>query len=211
VSAGTDAPTQADRDLRLRGEAATRQGDHIRALEIWQQLLKDRPDDVDVLLRLGVSQSLLARFDEAEKTFRRGMELQPGRAQLPYSMGLMFFRKGDVAQAETFLNRALNLDPKLPGVHEHLALLCEKRGDRAGAERHFLQEINTNSRSLGAWEWALRGDRGRRRREVTGRFAIIFLLSCLAASAAIWLIARRRHQHDADGRPTSFPSPPGRA
>ena len=200
------------RELRLLGEKATRRGDHTAAIEVWNRLLADRPNDLELLLRLGCSQSLLCRYDEAEKTFRKGLAQQPGHAPLMYNLALMFFRKGQLDKTERYLKQALALDPKLPGVNEHLALLCEQRGDKASARRYYLREINQNPGSLNAWQWALRRKENQPRRDVSATFAIGFFAACLALCAVLWLVAwrrRRAHGDDADEhwKPNGLPSP----
>jgi len=47
------------------------------AIEVNEELLKDRPDDVDVLNRLGKAYLELGRFEEAEEAYRRALEVDP--------------------------------------------------------------------------------------------------------------------------------------
>ncbi len=187
--------TRDRRDTLLRGEALTRQGDHEAALGIWLKLLKDAPNDTQLLLRLGVTQSLLSRYDEAESTFRRAIQLDPGNGQLVYNLALMFFRKGELGKAKKYLNRARTLSPELPGVNEHLAMLSEMQGDTAKARQYYLKAINANVGSLSAWMWVLGRKPDRPRREISTTFAVALLVVCVAAAAGLLLATHHRNKH----------------
>jgi len=186
--------TRDRRDTLFRGEALTRQGDHEAALAIWLKLLKDAPNDTQLLLRLGVTQCLLCRYDEAEATFRRAIKLEPGNGQLVYNLALMFFRKGELGKAAKYLKRARTLTPQLPGVNEHLAMLSEIQGDTAKARQYYLKAINANVGSLSAWTWVLGRKTDQPRREISTTFAVGMLLVCVAAAAGLLLATRHRNK-----------------
>ena len=182
----------SEKDLRLRAESATLAGDHSSALGIWQKLVADSPDDVALLLRLGVSQSLLCRYEEAEESFRRGLRIQPANTKLLFNLGLMHFRKGDHARAEELLKQTLALDHEYPEVRYHLGLLCEKRGQRTQAWQFYQQELDVNPGCSSAWERLLTRDKGPKR-DISDVAAITFFAACIAISGLL-LFARWRRQ-----------------
>lgn len=182
------------RDMRLRGESAALAGDHASALEIWQKLVADRPNDVSLLLRLGVSQSVLGRYDEAEATFRKALRIQPSDPKLVFNLGLMYFRKGNEDQARELLNKTLAINPKFPEAHYHLGLLCEKQGQKAKAKRLYLRELDLNPSCSSAWErvFVMRGKTAKR--EISGSAALMFFAACMAVSGLLWIVILRRRQ-----------------
>ena len=181
------------KDLRLRAESATLAGDHSSALAIWQKLVADNPDDVALLLRLGVSQSLLGRYEEAEENFRRALRIQPANTKLIFNLGLMHFRKGNYTRAEELLKQTLGLDPKFPEVHYHLGRLCEKRGQSARAWQLYQQELNVNPGCSSAWERLLTRNGGRKR-EISDVAAITFFAACMAISGLLLVVRWRRQK-----------------
>ncbi len=190
-SAARAAASGGDRDLQFMGEEAARRGDYLAALRIWRKLLQERPNDPQLLLRLGVTQSLMGRYKEAEASFRRGQALAPGNAQFIFNLGVMYLRKGDLDRAEKLLKETIRINPTLPGANEHLGILYEKRGEPARARKYFMQGLNTNVGSLSAWSWVLSRPEARPRQGVSNAFAVTFLAVCLALSGLIWLAAWR--------------------
>ncbi len=102
------------RNLKARnnlGVIYDRRGDHTLALEQFEAARDIDADNVDVLLNVAAALAALRRYDPAEKELRRAHRLEPGRADVHASMGILSFRRGLYGQAELELKRALDLDP----------------------------------------------------------------------------------------------------
>ena len=194
------------RDMRLRGESATLAGDHAGALAIWEKLVAARPQDVSLLLRLGVSQSILGRYDEAEATLSRALRAQPNNPQLVFNLGLVCFRRGQHGRAQELLERTLALDHRFPEVHYHLGLLCERQGHWDAAKRLYMRELNANPGCSSAWErvFAMRSNSAKR--EISDVAALVFFAGCMGVSGLVWLAILRRRRRDRDALVAARPN-----
>ena len=85
-------------------------GDLGLALEQLESARSDDPDQVDVLLQLGITLGALGRQTDAEKELRRAQRLAPERADVSAHLGVVLFKRGLYRQAEAELKHALELD-----------------------------------------------------------------------------------------------------
>jgi len=190
---------ESKKDLRLRGESATFAGDQTRALEIWRELLADDPGSPGLLLRLGVTQSLLGRYDEAEATLTKAHRIQPANPYVVFNLGLMYFRKGALDRAEEHLRQTLSMDPRYPEAYFHLGLLREDAGRKDEALKLYLKELEVNPGCSSAWAHVLAMRSKGPHRELSGQAAVAFFLACLVLSGAIWtLFWRKTDAHVSD-------------
>ena len=78
-------------------------------------------------------------FDGAIAILRRVLEEDPNFFDAQLSLGMAYYRKGDIAAALTEGHKAERLQPKEQLVHTNLSLFYLKAGDKAKAEHHGLQ------------------------------------------------------------------------
>lgn len=115
------------------GQAAASVEDMIPAL---QQRLREEPDNDQGWFSLGMLYREARRFPDAERAYRRAMELRPQNADYAAYLAetLLLMSGGDPpAEAETLLRRALELQPGNPQARYYLATLRDLRGDHRGA------------------------------------------------------------------------------
>lgn len=93
------------------GGAYERRGDHALALEQYESARDLASDNVDVLIGMASVLTELKRYDQAEAALKRAQRLEPARADVHASMGILSYRRGLYSQAELELKRALDLDP----------------------------------------------------------------------------------------------------
>lgn len=121
---------------------AGRSPDALKTLEAAAQKF---PDDANVLNYLGY---MLAergiRLDESVRLITRALELDPDNPSYLDSLGWAHFKRGDLAQAETYLARAAAGLPRNSVVQDHYGDLLAKRGRHVDA--------------VAAWTKALAGD-----------------------------------------------------
>ena len=80
----------------------------------------------------------MGRAADAEKDYRRAMQLDPSLPEAYLNLSLLELADGRDAEAEAHLLRALELRPDYQKAHFHLARLYAQRGDpraREHAER----------------------------------------------------------------------------
>jgi protein O-GlcNAc transferase len=115
-----------------RAQEAHAKKEYERALELYEEALQLRPDFPEAEFQKAAALVALKRVPEAEKSYRRAMELRPAWALPPASLGLLLVRTpGREREAEPLLRRALELDAKNLTAAVALAELRTRAGDAA--------------------------------------------------------------------------------
>ena len=163
VHAQTNSIVSDDEDdpikLFQKGQDLHEAGDLKRALELYDQAIKLRPEFPEAEYQRSNALITLNRLPEAEKGLRRSIELQP-EWSLPYTtLGKLLVRLGRNDEAEQLLNHALELDEKNTAA---LVALVDLRLN-AKAPREKLQILladlkrATEREQANAPVWAARG------------------------------------------------------
>ncbi len=115
-----------------RGQEAHAKKDYERALELYEEALRLRPDFAEAEFQKAAALVALKRLPEAEKSYRRSIELRRTWALPPAALGLMLVRTpGREKEAEPLLRRALELDAKNLTATVALAEMRARAGDAA--------------------------------------------------------------------------------
>ena len=151
-----DADDGEDDPVRIfnRAQDAHAKGDLARAVELYAEAIKVRPEFPEAEFQRGVALVALKQLPEAEKSLRRAVELRRDWSLPQTALGLLLVRAGDDAKAEPFLRRAVELDAKDTNA---LAALASVRL-RAGAKEEALKLIQRATAGTGATAamWATR-------------------------------------------------------
>jgi Flp pilus assembly protein TadD len=89
-----------------------RQGDLDAALTSYRLALRDKPDDHRVLMNMAIAYSRLSRLGEAERCYRRVLEVKEDHAGAHYGLAFILLRRGDRGGAEQHLESFLNAPGK---------------------------------------------------------------------------------------------------
>jgi tetratricopeptide (TPR) repeat protein len=117
-----------------RAQEAHAKKDYDRALELYEEALQLRPDFPEAEFQKAGALIALKRLPEAEKSYRRAMELRRAWSLPPAALGLLLVRtEGREREAEPLLRRALELDAKNLTAAVALAELRTRAGDAAEA------------------------------------------------------------------------------
>ncbi|HEV2864495.1 MAG TPA: tetratricopeptide repeat protein [Pyrinomonadaceae bacterium] len=117
-----------------QGQDAQSKKDYGRALELYEEALKLRPEFPEAEFQKASALVALKRLDEAEKSYRRAQQLKPEWALPPAALGqLLLLTPGREREAEPLLKRALELDPKNLRAAAALADLRERAADWPGS------------------------------------------------------------------------------
>src|SRR2546429_2636165 len=153
--------TEGDDAVKLfqQGQDAHEAGDLKRALELYEQAIKLRPEFPEAEFQRANALMSLNRLPEAEKGFRRDIELHP-EWPLPYiTLGKLLVKLERYDEAEKSLKRALELD-----TNNTVALVAlTDLYLRAKAPREKLQPLLANLKQAternqaNASLWATRG------------------------------------------------------
>lgn len=107
-----DAATDPVR-LFNRGQEAHAKKEFEQALELYDEALKLRPEFPEAEFQKAAALVALKRLPDAEKSYRRAIELRPTWPLPPAALGLLLARiEGREREAELLLRRALELDSK---------------------------------------------------------------------------------------------------
>jgi DNA-binding transcriptional MerR regulator len=87
-----------------------------------------------------------ATFDEAEKLYRRALELDPHLAIALTNLGNIRFRRGDEQGAVDLYMRALELDDRQPEAHYNLGYVMLERGESRRAVHYFERALAADPR-----------------------------------------------------------------
>ncbi|MCC6318924.1 MAG: tetratricopeptide repeat protein [Gemmatimonadaceae bacterium] len=89
-----------------------KQGDYDAALTSYRLALRDKPDDHRVLMNMAIAYSRLGRLGEAERCYRRVLEVKPAHAGAHYGLGFLLIKRGERGGAEQHLEAFLNAPGK---------------------------------------------------------------------------------------------------
>lgn len=139
-----------------RGQDAHAKKDYELALEFYEQAIKLRPEFSEAEFQKAGALVALKRLPEAEKAYRRAMELRADWALPPAALGLLLARsEGRERDAEPVLLRALELEPKNLTALVALAEMRVRTGDARGAVEFWRRA--TTVRDDDATLWLARG------------------------------------------------------
>lgn len=127
-------PAQAELDELTR---LYRSGQAQDALTLARRLADEIPETPLVWNIRGACARTLGQTGEAEASFRRLGELQPGFAGAPYNLALVHEDQGRIEDAITAYSRALAVDPALAHAHNNLGILHNRLGEIAKALEHL--------------------------------------------------------------------------
>jgi len=99
------------------------EGDHVRAEQLYREVLRLDPDSRDAHLNLGVLHGLADRNREAAASLERAVEIDPERADAHALLTIAYIKTGRVEEGLAHLERALEIDPDHPRALEILRSL----------------------------------------------------------------------------------------
>lgn len=131
---------------RARGQEALGQVDEaVRTLE---GVLEKMPDAVPAINNLAY---LLAenagRPESAVRYAERARALEPGNASVLDTVGWVYYRNGQMEEAEAALQEALSIEPDNVAANYHLGVIHEDRGQRTQARNFYRRARESAERS----------------------------------------------------------------
>ncbi|MFC1772751.1 tetratricopeptide repeat protein [Pseudomonadota bacterium] len=120
--------------LLLKGKLAANKKDYVGAVNDFRSVLKDQPNNTEVLQMLAAAHVANDEKELALDTLRRGIDSQPDNTQLRVSLAQLLAQDGDLIGALEQLDAALKVDK-----YNQLALsakyeLLARKGDAAGMD-----------------------------------------------------------------------------
>ena len=118
-----------------------KQGKLAEARQLLDLLLKDYPNDTDLLYNLGMLCTDMGELDRAVELLRRCVELAPTKANAYVALGFALSRRGEAAAAKANSAKALEFEPGNPHAHRNLGGIIGNEGDYDKAIAHLQQAL----------------------------------------------------------------------
>ena len=189
AACGAFAQAPTPEQLFHEGVAAQQRGDDATAIRKYQELLKLRPDVMEVRANLGAVLAKEGRFDEAIAQYRAALAKNPANVPLRLNLALAYYKKGDFTEAVEQLQSLHGADPPNARVAMLLADCYAHLGKNEQVVA-VLQPIETSHPDDLSVEWLLGSAliRSGNRREGLER---VEKVARLGNSAEAWLLAGR--------------------
>lgn len=150
-----------------RGQEAHAKKEFERALELYEAALQLKPEFAEAEFQKAAALVALKRLPEAEKSYRRAMQLLPAWPLPPAALGLMLVRTaGREKEAEPLLRRALELDAKDLTATVALAELHTRMGDSAQSITYWRRAAELKPDDARLWVTLARAEQSAK--ETTG-------------------------------------------
>ncbi|MFW9867216.1 MAG: tetratricopeptide repeat protein, partial [Candidatus Thorarchaeota archaeon] len=116
------------------------------ALEILDTLSKNNPESkqvkkylIDTLLNYGgyLNDEYVLKYKEAEKIFKRVIEIDPTNYRAHYNLGIVNYNLDDIEKAKQCYEEAIRIKPDYKYCFYNLGLAYEKEGDLMKALKYY--------------------------------------------------------------------------
>ncbi|UCG59603.1 MAG: tetratricopeptide repeat protein, partial [Phycisphaerales bacterium] len=105
------------------------------------------PDVVDPIVLMGNVQGRHGNTTEAVRFWKKGLELNPKRADVYSGMGWLAMRKGECEEAILHWRKVLEIAPRMPGVHNGIARALTVLGRKEEAIEELEKDIQISPQS----------------------------------------------------------------
>jgi Flp pilus assembly protein TadD len=130
------SPGSTQRDEAMANYQALLEGDRSRESVAWRQLNAQRSgldQDAAALDAVGNISAERGELEQAEKAFRRVLELNPSDLTALSNLGTLLAKEGKVKEGEALLNEAFKRNQDIPGLAINLARVQCMNGDGQAA------------------------------------------------------------------------------
>jgi Flp pilus assembly protein TadD len=130
---GRSAEASGETDYYQEGVELLREEKFHDALTSFRLALRENPNDTDVLQQIAVTYTHIGMTDEAVRTYRRVLELQPTAPGAHYGLAFLLLQRGSREDGIIHLRAFLAHPPAIPEAQRHVAYaqqtLAEISGD----------------------------------------------------------------------------------
>jgi tetratricopeptide (TPR) repeat protein len=105
-SAATCTTDMSPRELEMRGDALREEKSYLDAIDCYEAGLKAGPAPI-LQNKIGMSYITMGNLEKAEKAFSKAIKLDKKYAEALNNMGVVYYRKKKLGQAEKYYKKAL--------------------------------------------------------------------------------------------------------
>lgn len=144
------APNQ--RGYQLLAQLLVQQGRDSEAAQALQRAIKQlsdlsSQDKAEYYKMIGNCQSRLGLMNEAERAYKKALELSPASDEVQSNLGSLYLEQGQVADAKRCYQDALAANPNNDKAWVGLGLCCVSEGDKESAHDAFARSLERNIRN----------------------------------------------------------------
>ena len=129
--------------LNAYGIALADQGKVNEAIQQFQRVLQNDPNNAPALQNLGIAALRRNDVHSAQQYLSRALELNPRLPLALNTMGVVYARQGDFQQAVSSWQRAVEVDPRQYDALYNIGLVEGRAGHSAEARAALTQFVNT--------------------------------------------------------------------
>ncbi|MCL7452641.1 MAG: tetratricopeptide repeat protein [Anaerolineae bacterium] len=143
-AAPTAGASQAADEHFQKGNELFDQGKFEEAIDEYGAALEEDPDNVSVLVNLGVAYYNSGELDQAVEKYNRALELAPDDADIHSNLGAAYVQQQDLQAGLEEYQRAIELDPNLAQAYFGLGVIHDGLGQPEDAIAAFekFQELD---------------------------------------------------------------------
>lgn len=127
--------------LHLLGVLAHQVGKHDIAVDLIEKAVRQNDGNAVAYNNLGEAYKGLRRLQDAERSYRRALEIKPDFAEVRSNLGNALKDLGRLDEAEQVFREAVELNPSFFVVHANLGNLLRERGQLDEAEALYRQAL----------------------------------------------------------------------
>ncbi len=116
---------------------ACEEGEPLRAIAAYKEVLRQRPECTETLINLGRLCAERDDVDQAVACFQAALDVDPCEATALYNLGVIAQDGGNDEKAIGYYETALSFETGLAEAHYNLATIFDKLGDARSAIRHI--------------------------------------------------------------------------
>ncbi len=138
-------------DMRLQALQATYDQDYTKALPIYQQILTQQPQALDILNNMAQALGGLGRHQEAIGYLQQALTIKPDDVSTNYNLATAYHFMGMQHEALEYCVKALELQPDFPEARLLHATLVRIHGDVGHSIDKFRALLKDYPDNLEAW------------------------------------------------------------
>ncbi|BAW81178.1 hypothetical conserved protein [Candidatus Nitrosoglobus terrae] len=135
-------PDQAVRFQLVEGEMLADAGNYKEAMAYYDQILKDRINDINLLYARAIVAEKLGRVDVAEQDLHRIIKISPNNVEALNALGyILAERTNRFDEAFDYISRAMKLQPDNAFILDSMGWLQYRLGNYDQAEEYLLKAM----------------------------------------------------------------------
>lgn len=120
---GTSGRSSRPTDFLTEALELESRGDYSNALTSYRLALRERPDDLRVLQNIAIAFSKTGQPEEAIRTYRRALQIDPNLAGAHYGLAFLLLKRNDTVHVgmhlEAYLRNSNETDGRSMRFREH--------------------------------------------------------------------------------------------